>query len=532
MQKKSCRLIYSVILILSFSVLSMAQNRENGSQKPDASKVEKKAKSKYLVNETTNEYRYTTNTEIREEDELTGNIIVVESNLVVRGVVNGDILVIYGDIAIKENASINGNITSVDGKISQEIGSTVTGNQVETRARNLVSNVYWDEERGDFDDEGWDWDFGHRFRGSYSTLPMQEIDEHAVVRYNRVQGLFIGLGIPKTIRGKYNFINFHGFLGYGFKEKKWRFEAGLDRWFFNQRDYRFEIGAKLYDLTDTKDDWLITDEENSLSAFFLNDDYHDFYRRNGYEIHASQNLSIFLKGTLAYRNDNYDSLEKHTNWSLFGNDDFKDNPPIKDGNMRSVYGELYLDTRNNKKLPRKGWYGKASMEVSNSKMNSEFSFNQYILELRRYQNFGRGERIDFRLKGGSAEGTLPIQKWYELGGFSTLRGFYFKQFYGDRMLLGNVEYNISPRTFSSTFLFMDELNYIIFFDFGSAWFANNYTTDDNWYNGFSHLKLRDIKSDLGMAVTFNDGEFRINFAKRLDTNKKPLAVSFRIVKPF
>jgi len=509
----------------------LAQDWEE-ENRPEAEKIEKKAKEKYFSKPDADEFEYTQNTTINAADTIKGNIIVRKADLTVHGTINGDVLVIYGDIFIKEDARINGDVTSVDGKIFQDMGSMVTGNQVETRAKNLVPHSRWDE-ADMFDDEDWDWEVGHRFRGSYSTLPLQEIDEHVLLRYNRVQGLFLGVNVPKSIRGKYNIVSLHGFLGYGFQEKRWRFEAGLDRWIFNQRDYRFEIGAKIYDLTDSRDNWLLSDDENSLSAFFLNKDYHDFYRRTGFEFHASQNLSIFLKGTVVYRNDDYESLEKNTDWALFGGKkDFKENPPILEGNMRSVYGELYLDTRDNKELPRRGWYGKLSMEVSNQDLSSDFSFNQYIFEVRRYQNFGRGERIDLRFKAGSSEGYLPIQKWYEIGGVSTLRGFGFKEFFGDRMLLGNIEYNISPRTFSSTFLFLDELNYVIFYDFGTAWFADQVTAEDKWYEGFSHLALNDISSDLGIALTFNDGKYRINFAKRLDTNKKPLVVSFRIVKPF
>lgn len=522
-----------MLLLMSISVLSVAQEWEKESERPVAGKVEKKAKSKYLTDEALKEYRYSQDTDIAADEIVHGNIVIVEACLVVHGTVNGDILAVYGDVSVKKGAHINGNITSVDGRIYQDMGSVVSGNQVETRARNLVGDSRWDEAEDRSDDEDWDWEFGQRFRGSYSTLPLQEFDEQLLVRYNRVQGVFLGMAAPKSIRGKYSFVTLHGFLGYGFKEKKWRYEVGLDRWLFNQKDYRFEIGGKIYDLTDSRDSWILTNNENSLSAFFLNEDYHDFYQRTGFELHASQNLSIFLKGTLSYRNDDYSSVRKNTDWALFGGRrDFKINPPIDEGNMRSLYGELYLDTRDNKEFPRRGWYGKLAMEMSNTDLSSDFSFNQYLFEVRRYQRFGRGERVDMRLKIGSAEGLVPIQKQFEIGGFSTLRGYDFKEFYGDRLILGNVEYNISPRTFSSNFLFLDELNYILFFDFGKAWFAADVTDNDNWYKGFSHLRMRDIESDLGIALALDEGKVRFNFAKRLDTNKKPLVATFRIVKPF
>ena len=348
-----------------------------------------------------------------------------------------------------------------------------------------------------------------------------------------MSGLFLGLGIPKWIGGKYNYFALHGFAGYGLKEKKARYQLGLDRWLFNNREYRFEIGGKIYDLTDSRDEWLLSTNENSLTSILVKDDYHDFYGRSGYEVHISQNFSIFLKGTLAYRNEKYESVNRNTNWSLFDNDEkFRENPAIDEGNMRSIYGEIYLDTRDNIQVPRKGWFGLLTVESSRKgAFNSDFSFNQYSLELRRYQYFGYRERIDIRLKLGSSEGVLPLQKRYQIGGLSTLRGYRYKAFQGDRMFLMNFEYNLNPKVFSTDMLFLDELNYIIFYDIGDAWDSNP-AKDDKWYEGFNNLKLTELKSDIGLALTFNNGNYRVSMAKRLDTGKKPLNFIFRIIKPF
>jgi len=236
---------------------------------------------------------------------------------------------------------------------------------------------------------------------------------------------------------------------------------------------------------------------------------------------------------------------KLTNWSLLSGDkNFKENPAIATGNMRSLYGEVYLDTRNSKENPRRGWFGKLSVESSTSKLNSDFSFNQYIFELRRYQKLGRYERLDMRLKVGTADGEVPFQKGYELGGFSTLRGHRFKKFRApigengtvnnglDRMLLGNFEYNISPKLFTTGFLFFDEIRYIVFFDFGNAWYNSDVSKNDNYYNGFSQLKWHDLESDFGIALSSSDGAARLNIAKRLDTSVNPIVVTFRLSKPF
>jgi len=486
-------------------------------------RLEKRASEKYIRDLDKQAYRYTENTVIDRDKTIDGNVIVTKANLTIKGTVKGDVLALYGTVKIEDSAQVDGNVTAINGRILQADNSFVSGNQIETSAKNLDISANGAHE--------WNYDWSEYY--GHSTLPMRKIHDTGLVRYNRVQGLFLGAKMPKYIGGKYNYFTLSGFGGYGFREKQWRYELGIDRWLFNQKDYRFEIGGKFYDLTDTRDEWLLSSTENSLSAFFLKQDFHDFYRRSGFELHASQNLTVFLKGSIAYRNDRYESLVNHAEWALFPRGrNFRANPGIDEGRMHSLYGQIYLDTRDNPLNPHRGWYARAGVEVSSkNNLNSDFSFNQYQLEVRRYQNFGNDERIDLRLMVGSAEGVLPFQKEFQLGGLSTMRGYNYKSFQGNRLLLFNAEYNLNPDLFSSDFLFFDNLNYIVFFDAGKAWQADP-QQDEKWYEGFSNLQWNDIKTDIGLALTFKHGKYRLSLAKRLDSGAKPLIFSFRMVKPF
>ena len=513
------KILFVVFTILcSISTFIYAQDSSS-----DFKRVEKEAYGKYIQNPSRQEFRFTEDTVIQEDETIDGNVIVSRANLTIKGKVHGDVLVLFGSVKIKDAAQVDGNITTVNGRIHQASNSFISGNQVETSPKNFDVS----------ESEVHSWQYGWPEYEGHSTLPLRKIHDNGLVRYNRVQGLFLGAKVPKYIGGKHNYFTLHGFAGYGFMEKQWRYELGLDRWLFNQKDFRFEIGGKFYDLTDTRDNWLLSSTENSLSAFFLKEDYHDFYRRSGFELHASQNLTVFLKGTVTYRNDRYESLAKHAEWALFSQGKtFRENPFIDDGRMRSVYGELYLDTRDNPINPSDGWYARAGLEVSSRNgLNSDFSFNQYQVEIRRYQKFGYNERLDMRLMVGSAEGILPLQKEFQLGGMSTLRGYNYKSFRGNRLLLLNLEYNLNPKIFSSDFLFFDNINYVVLFDAGKAWQADP-QRDDKWYEGFSRLKFDDIKADIGLALSFKHGKYRLSFAKRLDSGAKPIIFSFRMVKPF
>ena len=64
------------------------------------SKIEDKAKQKYLTNNSKKEYRYRDDVKIKEGESIDGNVVVVKGNLYVHGEVKGDVLVLYGDISL------------------------------------------------------------------------------------------------------------------------------------------------------------------------------------------------------------------------------------------------------------------------------------------------------------------------------------------------------------------------------------------------------------------------------------------------
>jgi len=505
--------------------------------------LEERAIEKYISDPGARLYRYEGDYQIDADAVLSGNIVVVGGDLIVRGEIKGDILVIGGDAKIKSGSSVHGNITCINGRIYQAASSLVAGKQIETSVKNLFPPDQWDSEWDEYRTKFWKTvdhpPIGNEYP-TYSTLPLGRQLNRVLLRYNRVEGMFLGLEVPKEVGGKLHFINIYGFGGYGFQQAKWQYKIGVNRWLFNQTDYRFELGGEIHDYISTRDQWLISPHENSLAAFFLHDDYMDFYRLKGFQLYMSQNFTVFLKAKLAYKFDAYISVEKKADWALFGGGKkFAENPSIDDGKMRSLYGELYLDTRDDPALPRRGWYVLLSAESSTKKLGSDFSFNQYIFELRRYQRLSRFERLDIRFKAGTATGHLPVQKTFEFGGLSTMRGFYYKEFrsnvrtFGyDRMLLLNLEYNISPRILNIGLPFFNDLRYILFFDAGNAWLRADYSDEDKWNAGFSHLGWDDIKSDFGIGIASWSGRVRFSVARRTDTGNAPYRFTFRLVKPF
>lgn len=351
------------------------------------------------------------------------------------------------------------------------------------------------------------------------------------IRYNRVEGLFLGVKFPRERWRWYPSPLLYGFAGYGFQSKKWRGQIGIERGFLPE-EHRFLIGAEAHDLTDTEDHWIIPTDENSLAAILFREDFHDFFRRVGFSVYLNQNITQHLNLRAEYREDRFESMEGNPNcWALFGGKKkFRENPPVDPGKVREIVGRISIDTRDRSRGLRRGWVIQLMGEFARDSFDSDFNYSRYIFDLRRYQPLGFDEGLSFRLRIGTADAPLPLQKLFDLGGISTLRGYKFKEFTGDRMVLANLEYHFSlDRPWVSGLWIFDEFDLILFLDTGIAWFTSRPSSP---VSSFDELNFSKLKTGIGIALTNEDGDVRLNFAKRTDVGGAPLVVTFRINRPF
>lgn len=471
---------------------------------------------------------------IEEDERIDGDVVIMKGSAHLKGEVDGDIVAIFGDIKLDSTGYVRGDVVSVGGKIFRDEGSYVGGDVVQTTWTGVRVNEP-DREYEDQDDDKWDhweWDrWRDKYRTRWNDEDYEEDMENGLVRYNRVEGLFLGLQVPNNqwYTHSRHHVKIYGHAGYGFKSKRGRYQIGLERWIFD--DFRFTLGIETHDMTDTEDRWIISEFENSLAAFFLREDFRDYYRRYGTSVYAIQNITRHFRVKGGIRRDRFYSMEKKTNWSLFGGDKkFHENPAVEEFEMKSVFGHVGLDTRNHLFNPNEGWFININGEFVRPDINkySEHDFDRLIIDLRRYQPIGYGENLDFRFRLGTGRGKLPVQYQYDLGGLSSLRGYDFKEFEnGDRMVLGNIEY----RMYGSFFDLFDisELNLIIFGDAGWVWTAEDNSAFDK---SFDHIRWDDMMTDVGIALSNYEGNVRLSVAQRLDDRSHPVVVTFRIRQPF
>jgi outer membrane protein assembly factor BamA len=349
-------------------------------------------------------------------------------------------------------------------------------------------------------------------------MDMEDVMEDEVqLRYNRVEGPFLGWLLSRAYHGKTGLAHF-GQGGYGFGVEDWQFQAGGEIYTFygppETQSHLATIGAEIHDLSDSQDGWLISEEENSLSALLMRRDFLDYYRRFSWSAYTAHNVGGILHMTVKYGRDDFESQANSVSWALhdtrFSRDDFRPNPAVVEGVVSSARVDVQLDTRNSRHNPWQGWFINGLFERAGGVLQGDHTFKRYVLDLRRYQPVSLGTRLDLRLRTGTAKENLPTQYLYDLGGISTLRGYRFKEFSGDRMALVNLEYWIDTDRHWHNHLPIDDLGVGVFFDVGSAWFANDASEP------FEGVSESELKRSFGFGLGDKNQDFRFDLARPLD----------------
>ncbi|RKG73964.1 hypothetical protein D7V88_35590 [Corallococcus terminator] len=223
-----------------------------------------------------------------------------------------------------------------------------------------------------------------------------------------------------------------------------------------------EVGAQVHDFTDTLDRWRMGDIDSYVYSFLLNRPDRDYFRRKGFAAFATWRWSRSWLAGAEFRGDTYESLQAFTPpLSLFRRDSPAfPNAPVSEGRFHSVVLRAEYDSKaktgspvgslfrtpETSLFPREGdrtrepaLRGLVTLEVG-QQVGADTRFwklvGDTVLDLPVTWHSGLSVRL--RIAGGE---DLPLQKQEALGGWSSLRGFGFKDFRGgDASVLGSAEY--------------------------------------------------------------------------------------------
>lgn len=448
---------------------------------------------------------------IAEGQIVDNNVKVLNGDAFIHGTLDGTIIVVNGDAYVRSTARVTGDVVVVNGKAHVSENAQVEGNVIERGGTDLQVRRNITEKLFNID---------------HPDIWQQKsfLFDRLAVDYNRVEGLFLGLGQNKEYywSGVESFSPY-GFVGYAFALHRWRYQLGLDKWFGNEN--RFEVGIEGHSLTDSKDYWIIGPKENSLYAFLAREDFMDYYSRDGMSIHVAQYYQMNSRIILSFDVDKYSSLSKITNWSIFGgHKSFRPNPEISDGWMRSIVLDIqHRQYRGNTR--RTGWLADLRGETT---VSGAFDFKILTAQVVRYQPLFRGTQLNMRLRLGTSGGILPPQRTYQIGGFNTLNAFPYKEFTGNRLALFNIELLFNPELFKrSNFFPLNTVTLILFSDVGEVQSAGDVGLTQGW----NLMRLGEMKSDYGVGLGNGSGSFRIFLAWRTDISTSP-TFGIRIARPF
>lgn len=337
--------------------------------------------------------------------------------------------------------------------------------------------------------------------------------------YNRVQGVFLEFSFNKTKQNNLECFRPSFGLGYGFANKKIDFSVALDR---KIKSFIY-LGIQGFNRVSSPDYWLFSKDENTLTAFFIKEDYFTYFREGGLSVSSVVNFNGGWS-SLTFNHIEYDSEKKNTDYSFFSKKKtLTENPSIQqeDLTIRSLVWALHYN-----KIPDFDFSLEVEKVLSSSKENLDYQI--ITLNHTGQINLGLWDDIIYRFKASSSDDELPWFKQMALGGFNTLRGFDFKEFTGNRLMLLNLEYKVEYFDQNQGFFNPFRIPIYFFQDFGLVWNEKN---PDHVFSGWDQVTWNQINYDLGIGLGISDG-IRFNIARRCDRSHDPWVFTVRINQAF
>lgn len=276
------------------------------------------------------------------------------------------------------------------------------------------------------------------------------------IRYNRVEGLTLGLQRdPLDVRSG-DRARVFGQVGFATELNQFRFTGGVEAKVYETEGHALKVGAKGYQNTFTEDDWKTTYLENSLGGLVFGHDFFNYYQARGAQVYAVYNLPASLQLSVGLRTELNDALSNRTGWSIFNGNGFSNNPAAAPGRSTAALFALDAGSVSDLKGLPTGAALRVGAEIGNglsgqdgwldATETADLRYNRYTADGRVYLPTSDYTRLALRMRGGYATSETPIQKQFFLGGIGSVRGYGQNAFVGTRSVLGNAEFIVDGAT--------------------------------------------------------------------------------------
>ena len=353
--------------------------------------------------------------------EVSGSLLVLRATARVATTVPGSVYVVDGDLFLRPGARVEGDVVVLGGGFYASELAEVTG-EVLYQPNDLYSVIE--------KDKGW------------SIVPVEE--QKQVVE---LPGLY-GFGFPYYQRVDAVTLRWGALL----RATGWAWQPTLEgelRFLTEDRDFQGTVKQYWYPsnslrfgfegerVTRTNEDWIRGNVSNSLSYFFVGDDFRNYYGADRVAFVLRGNETATWWPSLSVQWEEATSKEARKQFVLFGDDEPQPNPAVDEGETVSLIAEFGARRRTSDSR----FEGLLRLEAADSSVAGDFSF--VLGEASLYwltPGFASHEVELYGIARGDVSGTLPRQRWSAFGGRSTLPTFDLLSFYGPRLVYGQASY--------------------------------------------------------------------------------------------
>ena len=173
---------------------------------------------------------------------------------------------------------------------------------------------------------------------------------------------------------------------------------------------------------------------------------------------------------------------------------------------------LINDSRDNTSYPSSGFFGKFSSTFFRKPFGSDFTFDKYILDLRKYIMPIESHIFALQFYGEFTKGNTPFFSMPSIGGSYKMRGFFEGRYRDKQYFMAQAEYRK-----------------ILFWRVGAAVF---YSTGQV-ANNFSSFKLSNMRHSYGIGLRFVfDKKEKINLRMDLGIAEGNKGIYFNMEEAF
>jgi len=382
---------------------------------------------------------------------ITGTVAIWRGPLQLGGSVDGDLLVVNGDLILLAGSSVRGNVLVVGGRIARDSSAAVTGSVEEYPdaapvLRSGDGTLVIRERRRPILD----------FGGAQTSFRTGKVNTTLFLSsggtYNRVEGLPITLG-PRFTYGfapdRKATLELLGVIRTVGDPTELGEEVGYDAHFDysdgTARHHGWGLGARASQLVQAIEPQPLSRSEVGWSTLVMHRDYRDYYLNEGIALYGFFWAGSSFRIDGGWRTESQRSLPANDPWTLFrAAESWRPNPLIDDGRYKTTHLGFTYDTRNEAQLASSGMWARFTWERSTSAdvapvdlpnsvrddipTDGSYAFHKIWLDARSYNRITPAMRVNLRAVGGGWVGgdPLSLQRRLSLGGPDLLPGYSFR----------------------------------------------------------------------------------------------------------